>query len=367
MMKAKTKTYIFMVILIGLLSILPAYNWTTNQKLFDKPTLLEKMTNFYNMDIVESMISYVALRVGISVEPNKTMIGNDGWLFLGNDYANTLNAKRFGITPEVRKSLDELHDATMKWDTYLKNHGVKQFLVMTGPDKDTIYPEKLPKWDKHAETSILKTIIYENKGVYVDTLNRLVDAKKTAKLPLYLHTDTHWNAYGSSFAFDALADAVEDKSIIWPSKYSASDFKASEGRAGDLAAFLRVKDVNETAVHVTDNRVSDTTIMKYDYHTGGLISTEPLTTIGAPESATLVISNNALNDKKVLWIKDSFGEASSPTMLITFKNVLVIHRDMVSPTVFESLVNSFKPDYVFITVVERNSFVGISRVPPNLN
>jgi hypothetical protein len=67
----------------------------------------------------------------------------------------------------------------------------------------------------------------------------------------------------------------------------------------------------------------------------------------------LVKSKNALNHKRVLWLRDSFGTAMEPYMAATFSETLQIHYKWVTPEMFARLVNSYKPDYVFITVVER--------------
>jgi hypothetical protein len=69
----------------------------------------------------------------------------------------------------------------------------------------------------------------------------------------------------------------------------------------------------------------------------------------------LVKSEQALNQKRVLWLRDSFGTAMAPFMAVTFSETLQLHYDAANPELFARLVNSFKPDYVFITVVERGA------------
>ena len=45
--------------------------------------------------------------------------------------------------------------------------------------------------------------------------------------------------------------------------------------------------------------------------------------------------------------------AMSPFMAATFTETLQLHYDEAHPELFARMVETFKPDYVFITVVER--------------
>jgi len=60
-----------------------------------------------------------------------------------------------------------------------------------------------------------------------------------------------------------------------------------------------------------------------------------------------------LNGKKVLWLRDSFGTAMAPFMAATFSETLQIHYETADTALLARLVETFKPDYVFVTVVER--------------
>ncbi|HEU4853968.1 MAG TPA: hypothetical protein VFS89_01615 [Nitrosospira sp.] len=69
----------------------------------------------------------------------------------------------------------------------------------------------------------------------------------------------------------------------------------------------------------------------------------------------LVKSKNALNQKRVLWLRDSFGTAIAPFMAATFSETLQLHYAAAHPELLARLVDTYKPDYVFITVVERGA------------
>ena len=71
---------------------------------------------------------------------------------------------------------------------------------------------------------------------------------------------------------------------------------------------------------------------------------------------------------RVLWLRDSFGAALEPWMAATFSDTLQMHwrEALQSPDVLAALVEQWKPDYVFVTVVERDArVVAFTRGPPH--
>ena len=94
---------------------------------------------------------------------------------------------------------------------------------------------------------------------------------------------------------------------------------------------------------------------QYDFETGNLLMSGGNPQIEAPRHPLLVKSKYALNQKRVLWLRDSFGVAISPYMAATFAETLQLHYALANPVLFAQLVDTYKPDYVFITVVERDA------------
>lgn len=340
----KVKTYIFVISTAVLMLILPAYNLVANSSLFTKPTLLENMKSLYNMDSTEGEVGYLAYLAGISVEPNKVLVGKNGWLFLGNGYANTLIAKRDGVNSSNEATVKSLHDTMHSWKEYLQQHGVKKFIVTIGPDKDSIYTDMLPGWDQHSKSPIIRRIINDNKDIYIDTLTPMLEAKKASSVPLYFYTDTHWNHYGSSVVFNLLRHVMDNSEMEWTKEFNESDFNVSNGTPGDLAAFLRTNKIRDIKVDIKSPEINGLNVDKIDYTTGNTIAHEKLIAIEAPTVPTLIVSDNALSNKKVLWLRDSFGNAMSPFMSREFKETLQIHHGRVTPRMMKDMVESFKPD-----------------------
>lgn len=361
----RIKVSVFMIIVISILMLLPAYNYFMAEKPFKDVTLLGKIQRLYNMDAIEGELAYLAFKAGISVEPNKVIIGKSGWLFLGNEYANTLVAKRDGVNATTAPAIASLHDAMHEWKKYLSAQGVQYFMVTVGPDKDTLYSDYLPAWTTHADASIIKKILHDNSDIYIDTLSALQAEKNRSSTPLYFYTDTHWNHYGASVVFNLLRNVMKDDEVAWQKLFSENDFAVEKGTGGDLAAFLRTAKISDIKVNIKSEEINNLNIRKVDYQTGKDISTERMTTVEAPTVPTLIISDNALSNKKVLWLRDSFGNAMSPFMSREFKEILQVHHGRVTPTLMKQMVASFKPDYVIITVVERDALTSFFTSPPS--
>lgn len=362
----RIKVYVFIIIVISMLMVLPAYNFIVKDKSFkNEVPLLENIKAMYNMDSLEGELGYLGFKVGISVVPNKVLIGKDGFLFLGNEYANTLVAKRDGVNATNASVIASLHDSMHEWKKYLESQGVKHFVVTVGPDKDTIYSDYLPAWTKHSDASIAKKIIHDNGDIYIDTLSALESERDKSSIPLYFYTDTHWNHYGASIVFNMLRNVIKDNDLEWQKIFSERDFSVGKGPSGDLAYFLRTDKINEIKVDIKSDHINNLNIRRVDYETGKEISYERMISVEAPTVPTLIISDNALSNKKVLWLRDSFGNAMSPFMSREFKEILQIHHGRVTPRMMKQMVQSFRPDYVIITVVERDALTSFFTSPPS--
>lgn len=234
----KGKVIFFSTVVIGLLLALPIYNSLYKPELFNGKDIRGRANNLFNMDVVESLLSSIAIKMGISVEPTKVMVGKDGWLFLGDSFVHTLTRKIDGADFH-EKEIDEVHQTMHSWNQYFKENGVKAFRVIIGPDKDSVYADKLPKWDKHHHNRILSSLISKGGDLYISTYAAILKEKNTSAIPLYYHTDTHWNAYGASVAFNELAKNISNinSEIKWPT-LTVNDFKIKQGKPEIWLTFL---------------------------------------------------------------------------------------------------------------------------------
>jgi alginate O-acetyltransferase complex protein AlgJ len=330
----------------------------------------QQKTFLYNIDFVSRWLAKVLYPFGISTDPKQVIIGYDDWLYLGDQYNQTLSVDRRRPTSADVELGKQIGAAIVAWDAYFASKGVKLFRIMIGPNKGTVYPEHMPSWAKPVSPNATDALLAGTGAKnYVDLRDVLLEAKANQAVDLYYKTDTHWNNLGAAIAFHAFAQQVGAvvPDLRWPSDaiYDLSRIVPRAG--GDLANFLRLSGSlsdSEPMIHVQDLSVETTQVdfdTKQVIHKGGnpavRVSLKPL----------LVKSLGALNNKKVLWLRDSFGNAMSPLMAATFSDVLQLHwGEAIKPGGrLVQLVENWKPDYVFFTVVERASRAGdFAAFPP---
>lgn len=279
---------------------------------------------------------------------------------MGDIYEETRTIDRRPPSAADYVSSQKIGSAIESWNAYLSSKGVKLFRIMIGPNKGTIYPENLPLW---AKTSIPNAtdalLIGANTIHYVDFRNTLLEAKANYSELLYYKTDTHWNALGAGIAFRAFAQQIGKVApeIQWPPQKTYKLKRVDSRAGGDLANFLRLttylSDL-EPVIYTSSLAVETTQL---DYDTGHILRQGGNPQVNAPNKPLLIQSCSALNQKKVLWLRDSFGTAMSPLMAATFSEVLQLHwAEAIKPGgKFVQLVEEWEPDYVFFTVVERTS------------
>lgn len=353
----KRRIFIFILSIISILVAIPAIN-IVNAPSRDAIHLQEK-SFLYNMDFVSRWTAELLYPIGISINPKQVIIGKDNWLFLGDGFAQTLSTDRRPASASDIIIGKQIRDATEAWNAYLINKGVKIFQIMIGPNKGSIYPEHMPSWAKPALYNPTDALFAETGGEhYIDLRTPLLAAKNEHRIAMYYKTDTHWNDLGGGVAFRAFAQKVGKLApeLKWPSEKEYQLTQVTPRNGGDLANFLRLStNVPDEAPVIYASSLPVKTIQT-DFATKKVLFQGGNPQIGAPFEPLLVTSSGALNDKKVLWIRDSFGSSLSPLMAETFKEVLQIHWGRVTkPEGLAQLVNEWKPDYVFVTAVERDA------------
>ncbi|MGE1176491.1 alginate O-acetyltransferase AlgX-related protein [Pseudomonas sp. BW7P1] len=312
----------------------------------------------YNMDLLHGYISKLLYPIGISINPGKVIIGKEGWLFLGDEFADNISIKRRNLDLQETHTIKKVAQSVESWDQWLSNKGVTAFRIVIGPDKDSVYPEFLPDWISHVHprpTEVLLRSVRDN--IYIDPTKALLNAKERLSHPLYYKTDTHWNNAGAWIAFDELRKSLSTNhtQLMWPPDRAPLILKTRERTGGDLAQFLRMQaslSDNEIVLSYQDEYVLS--VEHHDFNSGEILFAGQNIDIASPASPLLVKSAQALNPKKVLWLRDSFGSSISPLMSATFAETLHVYFLPLKAEEFVTLIERFQPDYVFITSVERD-------------
>ena len=154
--------------------------------------------------------------------------GQEGWLFLGNAYNDTVAKLKLASSPAPANIEREanlfanLADAAETANTSV--------VLLIGPNKSTLYPEYVPSEIEPSERRYVSYFTERLDAIanmtVVDPVEDLLRTKESAGL-LYYRTDTHWNNKGAFLAFSVLADRMG-----WP--VPDVFFEADTPHSGDL-------------------------------------------------------------------------------------------------------------------------------------
>jgi len=134
------------------------------------------------------------------------IVGKHGWLYdrlTLNDYVNQSTISEHGLQ-NIAYNLKMLQD-------YTESKGAK-FLTAIVPNKNTVYPEYMPKYIKPSpQDGNLEHLTKALESTDVSFLNltdTLISAKSTAETPIYYRKDTYWNNTGALVAYRAMMEKM---------------------------------------------------------------------------------------------------------------------------------------------------------------
>lgn len=359
----RKKIVIFFSIVFLFLIIVPVVNVTSGNRDV-------KIKSLYNIDFIMPYISKTLYSYGINIFSDQVVIGKNNWLFLGDNYAKTVTMARNGVEISYAEAAGVKNNILYDWRLFFFDRGVKDFKILVGPNKSSIYSEFLPSWIKlSSETKINMLISSASNNYYIYPKEALLAAKQNyTNHDLYYKTDTHWNSLGGWIAFDYfVSELKKENSEI---KYNNSIYlkEYSEINGGDLSSFLRLSALLKDKQPDFDILpVSEVSTECKKFYTNEVYSCVDNPEIISQQEPLLVVSKGAENTKKVLWLRDSFGTAISPYMARLFSEVIQVHYANVNKEQLVGLVEKFNPDYVFMTIVERDLDGGLPNDAPKIN
>jgi alginate O-acetyltransferase complex protein AlgJ len=172
-----------------------------------------------------------------STLPN-VVTGRDGWLYYSGDgmIENCLGLPQFNLQ-ELRE-WQSLLETRRDW---LARRGIG-YLFVVPPNKESIYPEFLPKWmvKTRPTTRLDQFFAYMKTNSAVEILDLrppLLEAKRTGLV--YMKTDTHWNYAGAFVAHQELMRTLS-RQLPGRDPLPLSSFKQTSTQitGGDLARML---------------------------------------------------------------------------------------------------------------------------------
>ena len=269
--------------------------------------------------------------------------GLDEWLFLGNQYSNTVAKSQLLIEP----SINEINDLKRTFNeiSIVAEKSNTQIAFLVGPNKSSIYYEKLPAEISLSPTRYVDFFLNEltdiaNLHIY-DPTEDLKNAKKSEDL-LYYRTDTHWNAKGAYIAFKNLLSKLE---LDAPDVY----FSLEESTPGDL---IDISQIKEPSITNGDAWVAEIN------HAYKLIriKDDSLSSTRYFGMNNKVINSNPYINSKIWIVGDSFAKALKPYFESTFSEVRYLgHWNSELDVLASKLNNSVeKPDLIVVVRAERS-------------
>jgi len=147
----KKKVVIFFVMVFFVLSIIPFINIISGMKI--------KAKKLYNVDFIIPYISKFLYPYGINIFSDEVVIGKNDWLFLGDNYAQTITLARSGVDLSYAEDASVKNNILYEWSRFFFSRGVKDFKILVGPNKSTVYSEFLPGWMKLSSLTKINMLI----------------------------------------------------------------------------------------------------------------------------------------------------------------------------------------------------------------
>lgn len=351
----------FIVATLGL-SALPVTNMLNKQFEFNK------INDLYSLDSIESIFNNLLMYQGISSNSEQVIIGKEKWFFLGDHYDKIITSFREGGKDSKRvRANTNIVNAQLIWEKWLQVHGVKNYKILIAPNKSTIYPEFLPDWAKSSTSLSDSLFSNDENSIFVDVRKELKSSKFI--FPVYFRIGTHWNMYGAGVAYKKFFHLLklEEKSLTLPNiswyQLSQTIDLADRGLQNMLKLYSNPYKLT-LATNIVDLPLEH---IIYDFNKKEEVYRGKKPLFGSTNTLSRINTPNALNNKKVLWLSDSFGDSLSYYMTASFTNVLKIHWSELAGTEnFQKLIKDWSPDYVFVTIAERSLIYDNFKTVPHM-
>ncbi|WP_428158847.1 alginate O-acetyltransferase AlgX-related protein [Desulfobacter sp.] len=310
----------------------------------DQFAMREKLIRCY------AIINY---SLGVSINPEKVVIGKEDYLFLGNRWQNIID-QTTGNDVFDRHHLNQLLYHMALRQKYLKKRGI-EFYVFVVPNKHTIYPEYLPTWVTPSGKTTLSQLHNETKSFkFINPLTYLLSAKKKYGQRLYNKTDSHWSRLGAYIGYQVIIQAIrQDFPKTLPLTLESKDFiYTPDSCGGGLALMLRLDGhVNDFYMQIQSSKLQNSESIKKTDFNGYEQSLDPFNHIRWHEKA---LFSNTMKPYTVLVLMDSFMEKMAVFLNHTFGKTIYCHYKDVDGRTIDELVKKYRPDFVIYQMVERS-------------
>ena len=268
------------------------------------------------------------------------MYGKDGEVFPADD--GYIRAYQHLATDE--ELIDSLVTYLDRTNQYLEKQGVP-FVFLAGLDKKTVYGEEMPDYihvdtTKESIMEMLARKLTEKQVPYVIPVQELRDAKQVERVYNQKYDSAHWNARGAMIGLRLLNEKVRemdpDVPLLTEDVFTAS----SEEKTLE---FISLPITEQVPVYMLKSEYGDSILAD-----GSLLDVLPHV---EGTGIQHYLNENALSDKTILILQDSFLDGKQDFFAYRYQNVYMISRQN-----YESMqyyVETLKPDVVVFENAER--------------
>jgi hypothetical protein len=262
--------------------------------------------------------------------------GPHGWRFSGRGHMVENHLGWLKFTPQELQAWQKLLEKRRDW---LAARGIQYLFVIT-PDKESIYPDELPRWIQEAPaeqgTKLDQFLQYMKAHSTVQILDLrppLVAARKTA--PTYMQQDPHWNLFGGFRACQEVIKALTAFPDLPPLRLEDFTWTNVPSMGGALA-----------------RNVKEDNYYKFYPKPGLPAVTFTLTnipTVWTRDGSCWISDTAAPLRRTAVIFHDSFGLAWHDFLVYDFKRIIFVwERREFNP----SLIAATKPDLVINETLE---------------
>lgn len=268
------------------------------------------------------------------------MYGKDGEVFPADD--GYIRAYQHLATDE--ELIDSLVTYLDRTNQYLEKQGIP-FVFLAGLDKKTVYGEEMPDYI-HVDTmkeSIMEMLarkLTEKQVPYVIPVQELQEAKQAERVYNQKFDSAHWNARGAMIGLRLLNEKVREMDPDVPLLTEDVFTVSSEEKTLE---FISLPITEQVPVYMLKSEYGDSILAD-----GSLLDVLPHV---AGTGIQHYLNENALSDKTILILQDSFLDGKQDFFAYRYQNVYMISRQN-----YESMqyyVETLKPDVVVFENAER--------------
>lgn len=268
------------------------------------------------------------------------MYGKDGEVFPADD--GYIRAYQHLATDE--ELIDSLVTYLDRTNQYLEKQGIP-FVFLAGLDKKTVYGEEMPDYihvdtTKESIMEMLARKLTEKQVPYVIPVQELQEAKQAERVYNQKFDSAHWNARGAMIGLRLLNEKVREMDPDVPLLTEDVFTVSSEEKTLE---FISLPITEEVPVYMLKSEYGDSILAD-----GSLLDVLPHV---AGTGIQHYLNENALSDKTILILQDSFLDGKQDFFAYRYQNVYMISRQN-----YESMqyyVETLKPDVVVFENAER--------------